>query len=78
MDLPIDIIDATNRFQETVIEVCETVNWKHDQVTYCSYNSKGEFILRLVDKVYTLILSPDPTPDDLWKHDPLVKKKHGT
>ena len=41
MDLPIDIIDATNRFQETVIEVCETVNWKHDQVTYCSYNSKG-------------------------------------
>ena len=53
MDLPIDIIDATNRFQETVIEVCETVNWKHDQVTYCSYNSKGEFILRLGDKVYT-------------------------
>jgi len=70
MDSDINFLSLVDRFETKVIEMCKTENWRHPDITYCAYNgTKGEFILRMGNKVYTLMISPDPTPDKVWKHN---------
>ena len=63
-DLP-PILEYLEAFDNWIIKVCESHNWKHPDITYCSYNSETkEFIIRIGTKVYTAMISKDPTPKD--------------
>ena len=43
-------------FTDVMYTACMLEGWRHPEIELCTYNEDGEFILRMGDKTYVILL----------------------